>query len=144
LSRAGRVAVLLGVAGSLVTGCALFSDLNGTEWTLADGGGPDAGCLVGDAGDGGDGGDSGCSPLLPRACDCSSGQICCLSTNSGSVPSISCQSSPSCSTLGTAFQLCNTTAECTSGGTCTAQQCSVAGFTGTVGACAMIPMCTTQ
>ena len=140
MSRAGRVAALLGVMGPLVAGCALFSDLNGNEWTLTDAGGADAGCTV----DGGDGGGSGCTPISSSACNCKTGQICCLGLNPNSSPGLSCQSSPSCSTLGDAVQLCMTTAECTGGGTCTVQQCSIAGISEAVSACATIPMCTTQ
>jgi hypothetical protein len=131
-SRVAWAAIVIGTSmatWAAVPGCALFTDLNGSEYSSVDAG-KDAAC-----------GEAGCGqPLCLSTEDCSPGQVCCLTGSFTGAPTIACQAT--CSFNDFAVQLCQGASDkCLNGDPCTVQQCSLGGSKFMLSTCTAIPTC---
>lgn len=128
--------LLFAAALALSAGCALFQDLDGSPYRLADAGSDAAAC-----------GADGACPTGSTACqsqaDCGPGQVCCASLNPQTGATVSCVDGVAgCTGMGSlAVQLCHSATECGNGGSCTMQTCAFNGSSTTLEACSTVPFC---
>jgi hypothetical protein len=133
-SRVAWAAIVVGTSvatWAAVPACALFTDLNGSEYSAVDAGRGDAACA-----------EAGCGqPLCLSTEDCSPGQVCCLTGGFVGSPTIACQDT--CNINDFAIQLCQgQTDKCDNGATCiTGQLCSLGGTKIQLSSCTQIPTC---
>jgi hypothetical protein len=110
-------------------GCALFTDLNGSQYSTPDAG-TDGAC-----------GEAGCGqPLCLSTADCGdAGLVCCLTASFTGGPTLGCQSA-CVDVLG--VQLCQAQGDtCLNGAACMPQECSLGRTSFPVFSCATIPNC---
>jgi hypothetical protein len=128
--------LLFATALAFCAGCALFQDLDGSAYRLADAG-SDAGACGAD----------GACPTGSTACqsadNCSPGQVCCASLNPQTGATVSCVDGVAgCTSMGSlAVQLCHAATECGNGGPCMTQTCAFGGSTVSLEACSTVPFC---